>query len=226
MGVTHIVIHPTSRLTLLLSRRVLSRAPPRAAFSGACSRARRRAAARPRPRRGRARSPRLAVFGAPVASAAAAAAASSWALWLDPTCSGRGGGGRTLGSFELDPNPSALLLLRPSSELCALCHGPTPLPRLTRPASCAACWLSVSIDTANLLWLAVVSLAAASLLLLLTVVAAATWRGVADGASRDEGLLQRSGGPATRLGSADPVIGPSRSVEKSGGARARRSRSL
>jgi hypothetical protein len=42
-----------------------------------------------------ARSPRLAVFGAPVASAAAAAAASSWALWLDPTCSGRGGGGRT-----------------------------------------------------------------------------------------------------------------------------------
>ena len=51
MGVTHIVIHPTSRLTLLLSRRVLSRAPPRAAFSGgrrgACSRA-----ARPRPRRG------------------------------------------------------------------------------------------------------------------------------------------------------------------------------
>ena len=113
----------------------------------------------------------------------------------------------------------------PSSELCALCHGPTPLPRLTRPASCAACWLSVSIDTANLLWLAVVSLAAASLLLLLTVVAAATWRGVADGASRDEGLLQRSGGPATRLGSADPVIGPSRSVEESGGARARRSRS-
>ena len=68
----------------------------------------------------------------------------------------------------------------------------------------------MSIDTANLLWLAVVSLAAASLLLLLTVVAAATWRGVADGASRDEGLLQRSGGPATRLGSADPVIGPSR----------------
>ena len=51
MGVTHIVIHPTSRLTLLLSRRVLSRAPPRAAFSGACSRARHRAA-RPRPRRG------------------------------------------------------------------------------------------------------------------------------------------------------------------------------
>ena len=84
----------------------------------------------------------------------------------------------------------------------------------------------MSIDTANLLWLAVVSLAAASLLLLLTVVAAATWRGVADdGASRDEGLLQRSGGPATRLGSADPVIGPSRSVEESGGARARRSRS-
>ena len=112
----------------------------------------------------------------------------------------------------------------PSSELCALCHGPTPLPRLTRPASCAACWLSVSIDTANLLWLAVVSLAAASLLLLLTVVAAATWRGVADGASRDEGLLQRSGSPATRLGSADPVIGPSRSVEESGGARARRVR--
>ena len=82
----------------------------------------------------------------------------------------------------------------------------------------------MSIDTANLLWLAVVSLAAASLLLLLTVVAAATWRGVADGASRDEGLLQRSGGPATRLGSADPVIGPSRSVEESGGARARRVR--
>jgi hypothetical protein len=44
--------------------------------------------------------------------------------------------------------------------------------------------------------------------------------GVADGASRNEGLLQRSGGPATRLGSADPVIGPSRSVEERGGARA------
>jgi len=114
MGVTHIVIHPTSRLTLLLSRRVLSRAPPRAAFSGgrrgACS----RAAVPPSPPWA-ARSPRLAVFGAPVASAAAAAAASSWALWLDPTCSGRGGGGRTLGSFELDPNPISLLLLRVGS---------------------------------------------------------------------------------------------------------------
>ena len=111
MGVTHIVIHPTSRLTLLLSRRVLSRAPPRAAFSGACSRA--RVAASPPWAAG---SPRVAVFGgASVASAAAAAAASSWALWLDPTCSGRGGGGRTLGSFELDPNPISLLLLRVGS---------------------------------------------------------------------------------------------------------------
>ena len=56
MGVTHIVIHPTSRLTLLLSRRVLSRAPPRAAFSGAAGaaahRMQRSRAARPRPRRG------------------------------------------------------------------------------------------------------------------------------------------------------------------------------
>lgn len=51
MGVTHIVIHPTSRLTLLLSRRVLSRAPPRAAFSGACSRAAAAAAPRARARR-------------------------------------------------------------------------------------------------------------------------------------------------------------------------------
>ena len=110
--------------------------------------------------------------------------------------------------------------------VCALCHGPTPLPRLTRPASCAACWLSVSIDTANLLWLAVVSLAAASLLLLLTVVVAAACRGVADGVSKDEGLLQQRGGPATRLGAADPAIGLCRSVEESGGARARRSRSL
>ena len=77
----------------------------------------------------------------------------------------------------------------PSSELCALCHGPTPLPRLTRPASCAACWLSVSIDTANLLWLAVVSLAAASLLLLLLLLTVCCcwclswWR--PDGVSRE-----------------------------------------
>ena len=72
----------------------------------------------------------------------------------------------------------------------------------------------MSIDTANLLWLAVVSLAAASLLLLLTVVAAATWRGVADGVSKDEGLLQQSGGPATRLGAADPAIVLCRSAEE------------
>ena len=81
----------------------------------------------------------------------------------------------------------------------------------------------MSIDTANLLWLAVVSLAAASLLLLLTVVVAAACRGVADGVSKDEGLLQQSGGPATRLGAADPAIGLCRSAEESGGARARRS---
>ena len=57
MGVTHIVIHPTSRLTLLLSRRVLSRAPPRAAFSGG---GRRGAAAahRMQPRRASASPPR------------------------------------------------------------------------------------------------------------------------------------------------------------------------
>jgi hypothetical protein len=72
----------------------------------------------------------------------------------------------------------------------------------------------VSIDTANLLWLAVVSLAAASLLLLLTVVVAAACRGVADGVSKDEGLLQQSGGPATRLGAADPAIGLCKSAEE------------
>ena len=224
MGVTHIVIHPTSRLTLLLSRRVLSRAPPRAAFSGgrrgACSRA-----ARPRPRRG------------PLAAPDWLCSGRQWPqppLLLPPARGPYGWTPRAAAGAVAVEREAALSWIRIQvrcccSELpelcCALCHGPTPLPRLTRPALCAACWLSVSIDTANLLWLAVVSLAAASLLQLLTVVAAATWRGVADGASRDEGLLQRSGGPATRLGSADPVIGPSRSVEESGGARARRSRS-
>eukprot|EP01047_Picozoa_sp_COSAG01_P056433 COSAG01_NODE_6399_length_3686_cov_69.468506_4_plen_177_part_00 len=49
--------------------------------------------------------------------------------------------------------------------------------------------------------------------------------GVADGVSRDEGLLRRSGGPATWLSAADSASGSSGSVERSGSARARRSRS-
>ena len=224
MGVTHIVIHPTSRLTLLLSRRVLSRAPPpRAAFSGgrrgACSRA------------ARVRVPAVGRSQPQIGCVRGASGLSRCCCCRQLVGPMAGPHVQRQGRWQSNVrqlwagSESKCAAAAPSSELCALCHGPTPLPRLTRPASCAACWLSVSIDTANLLWLAVVSLAAASLLLLLTVVAAATWRGVADGASRDEGLLQRSGGPATRLGSADPVIGPSRSVEESGGARARRSRS-
>jgi hypothetical protein len=105
MGVTHIVIYPTSRLVGLSVLSITS------GIIAICLRATTRrfsrqmqphfpahASAPPsrRPHRGPLAAPcRLAVFGAPVASAAAAAAASSWALWLDPTCRGRGGGGRT-----------------------------------------------------------------------------------------------------------------------------------
>ena len=223
MGVTHIVIHPTSRLTLLLSRRVLSRAPPRAAFSGgrrgACSRA-----ARPRPRAVGRSQPQIGC----VRGASGLSRCCCCRQLVGPMAGPhvqRQGRWRSNVRQLWAGSESKCAAAAPSSELCALCHGPTPLPRLTRPASCAACWLSVSIDTANLLWLAVVSLAAASLLLLLTVVVAAACRGVADGVSKDERLLQQSGGPATRLGAADPAIGLCRSAEESGGARARRSRS-
>jgi hypothetical protein len=37
---------------------------------------------------------------------------------------------------------------------------------------------------------------------------------VADGVSKDERLLQQSGGPATRLGAADPAIGLCRSANQ------------